>query len=202
MRINLVTIQHQVRTDKGSLQISPGYLKTCANAVFITSNKKKTFIMFLMLITVLGAVPLAPSSSLKKDTHMLCPIEDQRGGSERSEGLGVLCEKSAGQPARQKRLRLHWMCRWCVRLRSHKQTTFPPLPFWPVRKAKIHRRGKLRYCNSAVKARSWGLWKKEKSLFLDRVFLLSSARPHYTVRGWRYNPEQRRLESEEWASRD
>lgn len=40
----------------------------------------------------------------------------------------MLCEKSAGQRARQKRLRLHSVCWWCVRLRSHKRTTFLPLP--------------------------------------------------------------------------
>lgn len=98
------------------------------------------------------------------------------------------------------------MCRWCVRLRSHRQTTFPPHPPTPhppspsglyaTDGAAIPERetnSDIIIAGSA-KLRTW----KEKAPS-DRVSSpLLSPRPHYTssaVCGRRYNPEQRSLEA-------
>lgn len=124
------------------------------------------------------------------------PLRIWEGGSERSEGLGVLCEKSAGQRARQKRLRLHWMCRWCVRLRSHKQTTFPPSGLYATDGEGISERETN--CNIVIagsaKLRTW----KKAPLDPGVPPLLSPSLLHVecgAVWGWRYNPEQRSLEA-------
>lgn len=132
----------------------------------------------------------------------------EQGGSERSEGLGVLCEKSAGQRARQKRLRLHSVCWWCVRLRSHKRTTFPPPSFSGVLRYRrriyifiyiyLSKRREticLSVIAGSVKLRTW------RRASLDRVFLPLLLSPSLllvergAVWGWRYNPEQRSLEA-------
>lgn len=88
-----------------------------------------------------------------------------------------VCEKSAGQRARQKRLRLHWMCWWCVRLRSHKRTTFPPPGLYATDGENISERR----TNSDIVNAGWAKLRTWKKALLDRVFLSSPLpRPHYT----------------------
>lgn len=111
----------------------------------------------------------------------------------------MLCEKSAGQRARQKRLRLHSVCWWCVRLRSHKRTTFPRFLLWrfTLQTANIYIYIYIyrSVIAGSVKLRTW------RRASLDRVFLPLLLSPSLllvergAVWGWRYNPEQRSLEA-------
>lgn len=69
----------------------------------------------------------------------------------------------ANERARQKRLRLHWMCWWCVRLRSHKQTTstapppppLPPPPLWSLCY------GRWKYTGEGNQLRYRNCWKRQ-----------------------------------------